>query len=500
MGHSLIVGRPMTWHNLRLLLVTTPPEPNLDVLAAAHVDALVLQCAGQYVPVASLAATRPDLPLLVLANVDAEAALRLITAGADEVLALGAPMTEIVRAIQHAVARKQRDQGPWPAEPAEARDDARAVPPQLEAIGRLAGGVAQDFNNLLMIIEGNAERLMTTLSNEDPLRGRVAAISAASRRGVVLTQKLLAFGRRQPLMPAPVDLNAIIADCVPLLRRRLGRNVRLATQLDAELPQVRADRTQIVQVLSNLARTAAEAMSVGGTFTITTDTTTVDAEMRRSRPWLTSGRYVRLQFIDSGNGIAEESLPHVFEPFFSPEGLRGDGLDLPSVYGVVKQSGGFIWIDSQKGQGTRITILLPPLGVEEGRASTQPALSAPRVLLVEDDDEVRELLIDVLHSHGLNVTPVGSAEEALAMEAQHDFDLLLTDIGLPGASGPELAREVRSRSPRLPVLFISGQSGDIFEDEGGLDSPRAFLQKPFSSRALVASLHELLSPSKGDRS
>lgn len=485
----------MTWHNLRLLLVTTPPEPNLDLVASAHLDAIILRCAGQYVPVASLAATRPDLPLVVLANVEAESSLKLIAAGADEVLSLDAPMSDIMRAVQHAVARKQRENGGvWPPEPPAGADEARAVPPQLEAIGRLAGGVAQDFNNLLMIIEGNAERLMTTLPNEDPLRVRVAAISAASRRGVVLTQKLLAFGRRQPLMPAPLDVNSIITDCAPLLRRRLGHNIRLATQLDPDLPQVRADRSQMVQVLSNLARTAAEAMSSGGTFTITTDTTTVDAEMRRSRPWLASGRYVRLQFADSGNGIAEESLPHVFEPFFTPDGSRGDGLDLPSVYGVVKQSGGFIWIDSQKGQGTRITILLPPLGVEDGRASAQPAANAPRVLLVEDDDEVRELLIDVLNSHGLNVTPLSSAEEALSLESLQEFDLLLTDIGLPGASGPELAREVRRRSPRLPVLFISGQSGDIFADDAGLDSPRAFLQKPFSSRALVASLHELLRP------
>jgi CheY-like chemotaxis protein len=203
---------------------------------------------------------------------------------------------------------------------------------------------------------------------------------------------------------------------------------------------------------------------------------------------------VRLQFSDTGNGIEEESLPHMFEPFFTPEGSRGDGLDLPSVYGVVKQSGGFIWINSRIGEGTRITILLPPLGVEERTDVHAPSAIKPHVLLVEDEDEVRALLIDVLSSHGVRVTPVGSAEEALALEPQHTFDLLLTDVGLPGASGPELAREVRRRSPRLPVLFISGQSGDTFDDDAELDSPRGFLQKPFSSRQLVASLHELLNP------
>jgi CheY-like chemotaxis protein len=370
----------------------------------------------------------------------------------------------------------------------------RPVPPQLEAIGRLAGGVAQDFNNLLMIIEGNAERLLSALPAEDAQRGRVAAISTAARRGVVLTQKLLAFGRRQPVATMPVDLNAIITDSVPLLRRRLGPAITFVTHLAKDLPQVRADRTQIVQMLSNLARTAADAMPAGGTFTVTTDATVVDADMRRTRPWLPPGHYVRLTFSDSGSGIGEESLPHVFEPFFAPGAARGDGLDLPSVYGLVKQSGGFIWIDSAPGEGTHVTVLLPPLGVEEIEADADPTAIAPHVLLVEDEEEVRELLIDVLNSHGLRVTPVASAEEALAVQSQHPFDLLLTDVGLPGASGPDLAREVRQRSPRLPVLFISGQSGDIFEDEGQLDSPRGFLQKPFSSRALVASLHELLKP------
>ena len=167
------------------------------------------------------------------------------------------------------------------------------------------------------------------------------------------------------------------------------------------------------------------------------------------------------------------------------------------MYGVIKQSGGFIWIDSNVGEGTHITVLLPPLAVEEVQAADiDPTAIAPHVLLVEDEEEVRELLIDVLNSHGLRVTPVASAEEALAVQTQHPFDLLLTDVGLPGASGPDLAREVRQRLPRLPVLFISGQSGDVFEDEGQLDSPRGFLQKPFSSRALVASLHELLKPQR----
>jgi two-component system, cell cycle sensor histidine kinase and response regulator CckA len=484
----------MTWHNLRLLLITSPPAPNLDAVAAASADAIVLQSTGQSVPAGSITATRPELPLIVLADVDEQTSLRLISAGADEVLPPATPLPDIMRGIERAVARKQRVRESLSEDVPARSHDGQRIPPQLEAIGRLAGGVAQDFNNVLMIIEGNAERLLTELPQDDPMRARAAAISAASRRGVALTQKLLAFGRRQSLVAAPLDLNALIADCAPMLRRRLGSAVTLAMRLDPDLPQVRVDRTQMVQVLSNLARTAAEEMPTGGTFTIESDTQVVDADTRRTRPWLTPGRFVRLQFSDSGAGIEEESLPHMFEPFFAPEGSRGDGLDLPSVYGVVKQSGGFIWINSRRGEGTRITILLPPLGAAERSELHAPAATTPHVLLVEDEDEVRELLIHVLSSHGLRVTPVGSAEEALAVESQHAFDLLLTDVGLPGASGPELARAVRRRSPRLPVLFISGQSGDAFEDQEQLDSPRGFLQKPFSSRALVASLQELLNP------
>ena len=482
----------MTWHNLRILLLTTPPDPNLDVVAAASLDGIVLHCTTQHAPVASVASTRPEVPIVVLADADRDATLRLIAAGADEVLPAAAPAADIVRALQHAAARRHRDHGTqFPSAPAADTTGAR-LPPQLEAISRLAGGVAQDFNNLLMVVEGHAEKLRAQLPREDELRASVDAIAAASRRAVTLTQKLLAFGRRQSLTPAAVDLNATINECLPLLRRRFGRGVRVVANLEEHLPPVRADRTQIVQMLMNLGRTAGEAMPAGGTFTVTTDAAVVDLEMRRSRPWLSSGRFVRLQLSDTGAGIEEESLPHVFEPFFTPAGSRGDGLDLPSVYGVVKQSGGFIWIDSRIGQGTRITILLPPAAVDQERTEPPPAAAAPHVLLVEDDEEVRELLLEVLHAHGLRATAVGSAEEALAIESLDGFDLLLTDVGLPGLEGPDLARAVRRRAPDMPVLFISGHSGDIFAHEADLASPRAFLQKPFSSRALVASLKELL--------
>lgn len=479
----------MPWHSLRLQLISSPPEPNLDALTAASCDAIVLQCAGSLGAVASIAAARPDLPLIVLADVSQDVSLRLVAAGADDVLPRDAAMPDIMAAVQQAVAQKQLDQEAW-IEVGKGSGDAHSLPPQLEAIGRLAGGIAQDFNNLLLVVDGNAERLLAGLAADDPLRDRAAAIAAATRRGVVLTQKLLAFGRQQPLAPIPLDVNAIVTDCAPLVRRALGSTIRLMVELTPDLPQVRVDRLQMVQVLSSLARTAAGAMPDGGVFTITTDTVVVDADMRRPRPWLASGQFVRLQVADSGPGIEEHSLPHVFEPFFSTGTSRGSGLDLPSVYGVVKQNGGFIWVDSQVGHGTRVTILLPQL--QSATALDDVPSEVPRVLLVEDDDEVRALLIDVLRSHGVDVTSVASAEEALELEQTQPFDLLLTDIGLPGLDGRELARVIRHRSPRLPVLFISGQSGEVLDAEAALALPHGFLQKPFSSRALVASLHELL--------
>ncbi len=506
----------MKSQNLRLLLITAPFDAPFDGLDAAFVDAVVLQSSGESVPVASVVAALPDLPIVVLADTDRDETLRLIGAGADDVLTLGTPMTEVAGAVERAIVRRGRDgvrssEGRPAAMGDQGREgdrehlvspdfavealtlgapDAPIMPPLLESMFRLAGGVAQDFNNLLMIMEGNAERLLAKLESEDPLRERVEAISAAARRGVMLTTKLLAFGRQQRLVQVPVDLNTIVTDASPVLRRRLGPDVRLVTQLDPDLPQVRADRTQLMHVLSNLARTAAEVMPSGGTFTIKTDRAIVDAEMRRSRPWLASGPYVRIQLTDTGAGIAENALPHVFEPFFAPKNGRGDGLDLPSVYGVVKQSGGFIWFDSRVEHGTRVTILLPPLGVSQPRS--EGSAEGPHVLLVEDDEEVRELLLDVLTSHGLQVTAVGSAEDALLLSTQGEFDLLVTDIGLPGANGPQLARQIRRRSPHMPLLFISGHSGDIFEEEGDFGAPSAFLQKPFSSRTLFASLQDLL--------
>jgi PAS domain S-box-containing protein len=365
---------------------------------------------------------------------------------------------------------------------------------RLEAVGRLAGGIAHDFNNLLLVISGQSERLLEGLAGGDPLRGAAAAIQGAAERAATLTHQLLAFGRRQMLIPSPIDLNTVVGDMEALLRHSVGKDVALVTQLAHNLPRTRADRAQIEQVLVNLAVNARDAMPQGGRLTLATDVFVVTDELRHSRPWLTDGQFVRLQVSDTGVGVSPDILPHLFEPFFTTKsGGPGSGLGLATVYGVVKQSGGFIWVDSRQGHGTRVTLLLP--AVEAAVTEPMTTRPAPRenavVLLVEDEEAVRELLISVLERAGFEVHAATTGEQALELERQRRFDVLLTDVVLPTITGPQLAREIRRRSPRTRVLFMSGYVGDSLDaaESGG---PRAFIQKPFTARALVERVRELL--------
>ncbi len=381
---------------------------------------------------------------------------------------------------------------------ASGRRDGPEMPPQLRAVGRLAGGIAHDFNNLLQVISGNAEALLHGGQGVEQRKGSAQAIIDSARRAALLTHQLLAFGRRQTLIATPVDVSALVSEAMPQLRARLGAQIRVLTQLGTGLPQVHADKSQLLQVLSNLADNACEAMTAGGTLTIAADVVEVDDEMRRVRPWLTAGRFVRLQVNDTGSGIDEHALPHLFEPFFSQ--WNGTGLGLSSVYGIIKQSGGFIWVDSRLGEGTRITILLPTAVAAVPVVDAPPPDSRGRVLLVEDDDAVRDLLQGVLTHYGFSVAAYPTAEDAL--EHQRPFDLLLTDVLLPGRNGPELTREMKRRRPGLPVLLISGDTGHVV-DPGEVDA-RGFLQKPFSAHTLVARVEELLEgapagePRRGD--
>jgi two-component system, cell cycle sensor histidine kinase and response regulator CckA len=480
---------PKSWSSPSVLLVSTPPRPDVAALRASTADAIVLYATEDAISLRDILAARPDLPLIVLADVSEADAVELIGQGADDVLPSAATMPQIAKSARHSMARRSR------RERATAQSVARTFPnaPQLQAIARLAGGIAHEFNNLLTVVEANVDHLQQALTDE-PTRQSAEAIGIATRRAASLTRQLLAFGRQQTLITAAVDVNDIVADAAPVLRNAMGKHVRVVTELASDLPQVRVDAEQMTEVLSNLAATALEAMPHGGTFTIASDSYVVSDEERRNRPWLPSGKFVRLLVSDTGLGIEEQALPHLFEPFYSANGaLRGTGLTMSSVYGVVKQSGGFIWVDSHVNQGTRVTILLPPLEASNGPATRAEKLHrAPsRILLVEDTDAVRETLTSILEMHGFSVTPACTAEEASEFARTLRFDLLLTDVALPGRSGPELARDFREMFPATPILFMSGHSANTM-DPRDLDSPRSFLQKPFSGQTLVARIREML--------
>jgi signal transduction histidine kinase len=468
-------------HALRVLLLADSTAAGA-VSALERPDAVLVHGAAGLSACRAIATRLAGTPILVVADVDDATAARLIEEGADAIIPTSSSVEVLTRLVDQAVAAGR---------PRAAREDR---PPQLQALGRLAGGVAHDFNNLLLVIEGHVERLMHEIPFAQPHRRSVEAIAAASRRAADLTRQLLAFARGQTLIPSVIDLNATITELVPSLSDQLGQSYCVVSVLSPDIPAICADRSQIVAALTNLAANALEGMPHGGTITIATDTIGADARLRSSRPWLKEGRFVRLQFTDTGGGLDEETLARLFEPSFAGDGdIRPTRLALSSVYGIVKQSGGFIWADSQVGRGTRITILLPPsdvaLPVVSDRRSA-PA-GAHRVLLVEDDEAVREVLVDSLAAHGFAVELATCAEDALERWRDADFDLLVTDVVLPGIDGQQLARQIRKLSSDTPVLFMSGYTGDLLE-AADLGSSRAFLQKPFSSAAFVDRVRELI--------
>jgi two-component system cell cycle sensor histidine kinase/response regulator CckA len=484
---------PAAWNTPSVLLVTSRAHFDAVAVRSSSADVIVVQTSPGDQLLESVIAARADLPILVLEDADEAGALALIAQGADDVLRPDATMREIAIAARFALARRSRVS----ARRATASQGAVSFPdaPHLQAIARLSGGIAHEFNNLLTVVEANVEQLRQGLPDPTDLRSAADGIAAAAREAAMLTRQLLAFGRQQTLMPAPVEMNALIGESSSPLRGVLGEGIQIVTELARDLPPVRVDREQMLEVVSNLAVTAREAMPDGGTFTVATDVHSVTDEERRHRPWLPGGRFVRLRVTDTGRGMEEQALRHLFEPFFAPSPtIRGKGLTMSSVYGVVKQSGGYIWADSRVDKGTTVTILLPPYENGNGHRTEKPekpARTAYRVLIVEDTDAVRQTLTTMLEWHGFSVTAASTAEEALEFARTLRFDLLLTDVALPARSGPELAREFRQTSPGIPIIFMSGYSANSI-DPRDLDTPRAFLQKPFPVQTLVERIHEML--------
>jgi two-component system cell cycle sensor histidine kinase/response regulator CckA len=375
---------------------------------------------------------------------------------------------------------------------------------KMEAVGQLAGGIAHDFNNLLTAILGSAQLLLHATPPDDPRHEDAVEIKNAGVRAAELTRQLLAFSRRQVLAPKVLGLNAVVAHMQKMLRRLLGEDIELAVTLAPDAGSVNADPGQLEQVLLNLAVNARDAMPTGGRLSIATTRVTVTVELAERRHRLPPGDYACLAVTDTGSGMDEATQAHLFEPFFTTKEVgRGTGLGLATVYGIVKQSGGYIWVYSEVGHGTTVKVYLPRVAIAEEDAGRLPAAvaesAAPRggcetVLLVEDAAPVRSLARRSLEASGYTVLDAADGAAALDVAARHSggIDVLVTDVVMPGMSGRELAERLAPERPRMKVLYTSGYTDDAMVRQGVLTAGVAFLQKPFVPETLARKVREVL--------
>jgi PAS domain S-box-containing protein len=369
---------------------------------------------------------------------------------------------------------------------------------KMEAVGRLAGGIAHDFNNLLTVINGYGELLLRRIGEDSPVRKEVEQIRQAGERAALLTRQLLAFSRRQVLQPKVIDLNAVVSGMDAMLRRVIGEDVELRTIPGEGLGSVKADPGQIEQVILNLAVNGRDAMPGGGKLTVETGNAFLDEEFSSKHPYVAVGPHVLLAVSDTGVGMNEETQAHLFEPFFTTkEKGKGTGLGLSTVYGIVKQSQGYIHVYSEVGKGTTVKIYLPRADGEAEAVSPAPS-TEPKgretVLVVEDEGSVRELVEKVLTGKGYRVLTASDGNEGLRVAEGHPdpIHMLLTDVVMPGMGGRELAGRLEAARNGMKVLFMSGYSEKAVSRHGILEDGLAFLQKPFSSETLLRKVRETL--------
>ena len=374
------------------------------------------------------------------------------------------------------------------------------VAQKMEAIGRLSGGVAHDFNNLLSVIMGYSQVLKKKLAADDPLKEHAEEIEKAGLRAASLTRQLLAFSRQQVLAPTVLNMNTLISDMGKMLPRLIGEDIELVLQLDPALASVRADQSQIEQVVMNLAVNARDAMPRGGKLTVATRNVILDEAFTSRHPGSRVGAFVLLSVTDTGTGMDTATLGHIFEPFFTTkEPGKGTGLGLATVYGVVKQSGGYIWVDSEPGKGSSFSVYLPQVAAEQsvsqpGGSPAQTPQGSETVLLVEDAEALRRLARSLLEQNGYVVLTAADGAEALrvAENMQGKIHLLLTDVVMPGMNGRALADRLVRLREGLKVLYMSGYTYTAVADHGVLEPGTYLLQKPFTEETLLQKVREVL--------
>lgn len=442
-----------------------------------------------------------DLPfILVSAVVSEETAVAAMKAGAHDYI-MKRKLARLAPAIERELREAQTRAARKAAEAALRLSEAQLRQAQkLEAVGRLAGGVAHDFNNILTVIAGHSELLLRQLGADDPRRKSAAQIEKSADFAAALTRQLLTFSRKQVIEPQVLNPNTVVLDVERMLRRLIGEDIEFCTVLDPAAGNIKADPGQIEQVIMNLAVNARDAMPAGGKLTVTTANTSLDENYLKNFPDLSPGDYVMLAVTDTGTGMSEEVKAHLFEPFFTtkPAG-KGTGLGLATCFGIVKQNTGHINLYSELGRGTTFKIYFPRVqsALEPARVRSQPAAVAggrETVLVVEDEPAVLELAAFALREKGYTVFEAVNGEEGLRVVRQHEgkIDLVLTDVIMPVMGGKEMADHLQNSHPDTKVLFTSGYTEDAIGHHGVLRPGIVFLQKPYITTTLARKVREVL--------